>query len=64
MVIVARRPIGYFNSGRINMARFEVGDHAPDFSAITHDGNTIRLADFLGKRALVLFFYQDRLRQS
>ena len=39
------------------MARFEVGDHAPDFSAITHDGNTIRLADFLGKRALVLFFY-------
>lgn len=57
MVIVARRPTGYFNSGRINVARFEVGDHAPDFSAITHDGNTIRLADFLGKRALVLFFY-------
>lgn len=39
------------------MARFEVGDHAPDFSATTHDGNKIRLADFLGKRALVLFFY-------
>ncbi|MCX7408584.1 MAG: peroxiredoxin [Planctomycetales bacterium] len=57
MVIVARGPTGYFNSGRINVARFEVGDHAPDFSAITHDGNTIRLADFLGKRALVLFFY-------
>ena len=39
------------------MARFKVGDHAPDFSAKTHDGNKIRLADFLGKRALVLFFY-------
>ena len=39
------------------MARFEVGDHAPDFSARTYDGNKIRLADFLGKRALVLFFY-------
>ena len=39
------------------MARFEVGDHAPDFSATTYDGNKIRLADFLGKRALVLFFY-------
>ncbi len=39
------------------MARFEVGDHAPDFSAMTYDGNQIRLADFLGKRALVLFFY-------
>lgn len=39
------------------MARFEVGDHAPNFSATTFDGHQIRLADFLGKRALVLFFY-------
>lgn len=39
------------------MAKLEVGDNAPDFSATTHDGKTIRLADFLGKRALVLFFY-------
>jgi hypothetical protein len=39
------------------VARFEVGDHAPDFSATTYDGNKIRPADFLGKRALVLFFY-------
>ena len=44
-------------SGRQNVARFEVDDHAPDFSATTYDGNKIRLADFLGKRALVLFFY-------
>lgn len=39
------------------MARFKVGDHAPDFSATTDDGNKVCLADFLGKRALVLFFY-------
>ena len=39
------------------MATYAVGDHAPDFSATTYDGNQIRLADFLGKRALVLFFY-------
>ncbi len=39
------------------MARLEVGDRAPDFSATTYDGNKIGLADFLGKRALVLFFY-------
>ena len=39
------------------MANLQVGDQAPDFSATTYDGNTIRLADFLGKRALVLFFY-------
>lgn len=39
------------------MAKLEVGDHVPDFSATTYDGIKIRLADFLGKRALVLFFY-------
>jgi len=39
------------------MAKLAVGDHAPDFSATTHDGKKIGLADFLGKRALVLFFY-------
>ena len=39
------------------MTKLRVGDHAPDFSATTDDGNKIRLADFLGKRVLVLFFY-------
>ena len=45
------------NSGRINVIKIEVGDQAPDFSATTYDGTKIRLADFLGNRALVLFFY-------
>jgi len=39
------------------MAKLKVGDHAPDFSAMTQDGSTIHLSDFVGKRALVLFFY-------
>ncbi len=39
------------------MARVEVGDRAPDFSATTSDGKKLCLADYLGKRALVLFFY-------
>lgn len=39
------------------MAQIEVGDCAPDFSATTYDGEKLQLADFLGKRALVLFFY-------
>jgi peroxiredoxin Q/BCP len=34
-----------------------VGDLAPPFVATTGDGATIRLADYLGKRGLVLFFY-------
>ncbi len=39
------------------MARIRVGDRAPEFSATTADGKTVRLADYLGKRAVVLFFY-------
>ena len=34
-----------------------VGDRAPDFSAVSQHGATIRLADFLGRQNLVLFFY-------
>jgi peroxiredoxin Q/BCP len=57
LVIATLRRPDNVNSGRTNVARFEVGDNAPDFSATTYDGNKIRLVDFLGKRALVLFFY-------
>ncbi len=39
------------------MPRLKVGDRAPEFSAETFDGKPIRLADYLGKSALVLFFY-------
>jgi thioredoxin-dependent peroxiredoxin len=34
----------------------EPGDRAPDFVATDHAGNTVRLADYGGKR-LVLYFY-------
>ena len=39
------------------MAKIRVGDKAPEFSATAQDGSTIRLADYLGQKALVLFFY-------
>ena len=39
------------------MAKIRVGDKAPEFSATAQDGGTIRLGDYLGKKALVLFFY-------
>lgn len=39
------------------MADVQVGARAPDFTATTQDGQTLRLADFLGKQGLVLFFY-------
>jgi thioredoxin-dependent peroxiredoxin len=34
-----------------------IGDKAPDFSLPAHDGKLVSLADSLGKRAVVLFFY-------
>lgn len=39
------------------MTRVKVGDHAPDFSAVTYDGVAVKLSDFVGQRALILFFY-------
>ena len=39
------------------MAKLKVGDKVPDFSATAEDGSTIRLADLIGRRSLVLFFY-------
>lgn len=39
------------------MASLKIGDRAPDFTAKTSAGDTIRLADYLGKKGLVLFFY-------
>jgi peroxiredoxin Q/BCP len=34
----------------------KIGDKAPDFSGIDHDGNPITLSDFKGSK-LVLYFY-------
>ncbi|MDG2381264.1 MAG: peroxiredoxin [Pirellulaceae bacterium] len=39
------------------MAKICVGNKAPEFSAVTTDGNRVSLNDFLGDKALVLFFY-------
>lgn len=39
------------------MATLNIGDRAPDFCANTSDGRRIGLADYLGKRDLVVFFY-------
>jgi len=38
------------------MTTLKVGDKAPNFEALDNKGNTIKLADFIGKK-LVLFFY-------
>lgn len=35
----------------------KVGDRAPDFSLVSQTGETVKLSDFLGKKAVVLYFY-------
>jgi peroxiredoxin Q/BCP len=35
----------------------KVGDSAPDFDVVAHDGRRLRLADFRGEKNVVLYFY-------
>lgn len=39
------------------MAKLRVGNRAPHFEGDTWDGRHIALADYLGRRAVVVFFY-------
>ena len=41
----------------LKMPPLNVGEMAPQFSAVTAAGDPFNSADFLGKRALVIFFY-------
>jgi len=38
-------------------ATLKVGDRAPDFSLPDQNGKVVRLADFRGKKSVVLAFY-------
>jgi peroxiredoxin Q/BCP len=39
------------------MPSIQVGDRAPDFTAQSHTGLQVSLADYRGKNAVVLYFY-------
>lgn len=54
---ITLKDIDIANCMRTRVARVEVGVRAPDFSATTFDGRKLRLSDYRGKSALVLFFY-------
>ena len=40
-----------------NVGAVKVGDPAPEFALPASDGNVVKLADFLGKSEVVLYFY-------
>jgi len=35
----------------------QIGDKAPEFDVLAHDGKRLRLSDYVGKKNLVLYFY-------
>ncbi|HEY4385126.1 MAG TPA: peroxiredoxin [Ktedonobacteraceae bacterium] len=37
--------------------KLQVGDAAPDFTLLSQTGSEVHLSDFLGKKAVVLYFY-------
>jgi peroxiredoxin Q/BCP len=39
--------------------KLQPGDEAPEFTAITHDGKTISLADLRGKNVVLYFYPRD-----
>ncbi len=41
------------------MSQLQVGDSAPEFSAVTDEGNTVSLTDYRGKRVVVYFYPKD-----
>jgi peroxiredoxin Q/BCP len=57
MGVFALFALGGVYVGLMTMSGIQVGDRAPDFTATTHDGRQIRLADYLGRKAVVLYFY-------
>lgn len=39
------------------MTTINVGDRAPQFELTSHSGKSLKLADYLGKQVVVLYFY-------
>ncbi len=41
------------------MAKLTTGVAAPDFEAITDNGDTLKLSDYLGKKVVLYFYPKD-----
>lgn len=41
------------------MTTLKAGDNAPDFTGTLHDGSTVSLADYAGKKLIIFFYPKD-----
>ncbi|RPI29255.1 MAG: thioredoxin-dependent thiol peroxidase [Acidobacteria bacterium] len=41
------------------MEKLKAGDQAPDFTAVTDEGTTVRLSDFRGRKVVLYFYPKD-----
>lgn len=41
------------------MTQLKAGDKAPNFTGILHDGSTVSLADYAGKKLIIFFYPKD-----
>ena len=59
LVVLLAIPAALFkwSQEKSETTRLKLGDHAPDFSLTDQNGNTVSLADYRGKKNLVLAFY-------
>jgi thioredoxin-dependent peroxiredoxin len=51
--------ISHFKQRKINMGTLAVGDQAPDFEAVTDQGEHLSLRDLRGKRVILYFYPKD-----
>ncbi|HEX4147534.1 MAG TPA: peroxiredoxin [Pirellulales bacterium] len=54
---VAAVPVGFLVWSSCVMSGIQTGDRAPQFTGTTQTGQQISLSDYLGKKAVVLYFY-------
>jgi cytochrome oxidase Cu insertion factor (SCO1/SenC/PrrC family) len=57
VLIVVPAALFKWSQTKSEASRLKEGDRAPDFSLTDQNGNTVRLADYRGKKTLVLAFY-------
>jgi len=55
---VALGPVDGLDLPAVDTGRVSVGDMAPDFALQSYDDGVIRLADFRGKKDVILVFYR------